>query len=87
QLERLGEGTYASVFKGRNRQIGEFFALKEIHLGSEEGTPWTVMCLCPPTLRSASRPLDLVLRTSSRAPGIPDHCLVSTYPLKGRSIA
>ncbi|KAI5310234.1 negative regulator of the PHO system [Ascosphaera atra] len=43
QLEKLGEGTYATVFKGRNRQTGEMVALKEIHLDSEEGTPSTAI--------------------------------------------
>ncbi|KAF1808302.1 Pkinase-domain-containing protein [Eremomyces bilateralis CBS 781.70] len=43
QLEKLGEGTYATVFKGRNRQTGEYVALKEIHLDSEEGTPSTAI--------------------------------------------
>jgi serine/threonine protein kinase len=43
QLEKLGEGTYATVFKGRNRQTGEHVALKEIHLDSEEGTPSTAI--------------------------------------------
>ncbi|KAH3910831.1 hypothetical protein HBI56_004150 [Parastagonospora nodorum] len=43
QLEKLGEGTYATVFKGRNRQTGELVALKEIHLDSEEGTPSTAI--------------------------------------------
>ncbi|KAK3313537.1 kinase-like domain-containing protein [Apodospora peruviana] len=43
QLEKLGEGTYATVFKGRNRETGELVALKEIHLDSEEGTPSTAI--------------------------------------------
>lgn len=43
QLEKLGEGTYATVFKGRNRQTGELVALKEIPLDSEEGTPSTAI--------------------------------------------
>ena len=43
QLEKLGEGTYATVYKGRNRQTGELVALKEIHLDSEEGTPSTAI--------------------------------------------
>ncbi|KAK4988018.1 negative regulator of the PHO system [Elasticomyces elasticus] len=43
QLEKLGEGTYATVYKGRNRQTGEFVALKEIHLDAEEGTPSTAI--------------------------------------------
>ncbi|KAF7619829.1 negative regulator of the PHO system [Aspergillus flavus] len=43
QLEKLGEGTYATVFKGRNNQTGEMVALKEIHLDTEEGTPSTAI--------------------------------------------
>lgn len=35
--------TAIQVFKGRNRQTGEFVALKEIHLDSEEGTPSTAI--------------------------------------------
>jgi negative regulator of PHO system len=34
---------HQKVFKGRNRQTGEFVALKEIHLDSEEGTPSTAI--------------------------------------------
>ncbi|BFZ60718.1 negative regulator of the PHO system [Saitoella coloradoensis] len=43
QLEKLGEGTYATVYKGRNLRTGELVALKEIHLDSEEGTPSTAI--------------------------------------------
>lgn len=43
QLEKLGEGTYATVFKGRNRHTNDLVALKEIHLDSEEGTPSTAI--------------------------------------------
>ncbi|PGH11684.1 CMGC/CDK protein kinase [Helicocarpus griseus UAMH5409] len=43
RLEKLGEGTYATVYKGRNRQTGEMVALKEIHIDSEEGTPSTAI--------------------------------------------
>ncbi|PVV01317.1 hypothetical protein BB560_004266, partial [Smittium megazygosporum] len=42
KLERLGEGTYATVFKGINRQ-GETVALKEITLDPEEGAPSTAI--------------------------------------------
>jgi serine/threonine protein kinase len=43
QLEKLGEGTYATVFKGRVKATNEIVALKEIHLDSEEGTPSTAI--------------------------------------------
>lgn len=43
QLEKLGEGTYATVYKGRSRTTQETVALKEIHLDAEEGTPSTAI--------------------------------------------
>ncbi|CAY70210.1 Cyclin-dependent kinase [Komagataella phaffii GS115] len=43
QLEKLGEGTYATVYKGRNKTNGTLVALKEIRLDSEEGTPSTAI--------------------------------------------
>ncbi|OMJ27907.1 Negative regulator of the PHO system, partial [Smittium culicis] len=42
RLEQLGEGTYATVFKGKNRR-GEIVALKEINLDPEEGAPSTAI--------------------------------------------
>ncbi|KAL9554687.1 negative regulator of the PHO system [Mucor atramentarius] len=41
--EKLGEGTYATVFKGKSRITGEIVALKEIHLDAEEGAPSTAI--------------------------------------------
>jgi non-specific serine/threonine protein kinase len=41
--EKLGEGTYATVFKGKNKITGEIVALKEIHLDPEEGAPSTAI--------------------------------------------
>jgi non-specific serine/threonine protein kinase len=43
RLEKLGEGTYATVFKGKNRMTHDIVALKEIHLDSEEGAPSTAI--------------------------------------------
>ncbi|KAI3385524.1 hypothetical protein SNEBB_008270 [Seison nebaliae] len=42
-LELLGEGTYAAVFKGRNRTNGQIIALKKIRLEYEEGAPCTAI--------------------------------------------
>ncbi|KAJ1931483.1 negative regulator of the PHO system, partial [Linderina pennispora] len=42
RLEHLGEGTYATVYKGRSPK-GEIVALKEIHLDPEEGAPSTAI--------------------------------------------
>ncbi|CEG81380.1 Putative Serine/threonine-protein kinase pef1 [Rhizopus microsporus] len=43
RLEKLGEGTYATVYKGKSRITGETVALKEIHLDPEEGAPSTAI--------------------------------------------
>jgi non-specific serine/threonine protein kinase len=34
--EKLGEGTYATVFKGKSRLTGDIVALKVINLDPEE---------------------------------------------------
>ncbi|GKZ58802.1 cyclin-dependent kinase 5 [Aspergillus niger] len=39
KLEKLGQGTYATVYKGRNRATNELVALKEINLDAEGGVP------------------------------------------------
>ncbi|KAI8836417.1 serine/threonine-protein kinase pef1, partial [Chytriomyces cf. hyalinus JEL632] len=43
RLEKLGEGTYATVFKGQNKLTHDIVALKEIHLDPEEGAPSTAI--------------------------------------------
>lgn len=43
QLEKLGNGTYATVYKGLNKTTGTYVALKEVKLDSEEGTPSTAI--------------------------------------------
>ncbi|KAJ2338273.1 negative regulator of the PHO system, partial [Coemansia erecta] len=42
RIEHLGEGTYATVYKGRSPK-GEIVALKEIQLDPEEGAPSTAI--------------------------------------------
>eukprot|EP00729_Bicosta_minor_P002164 gene2164-25393_t len=43
KLDKLGEGTYASVFKGISRINAKLVALKEIRLEHEEGAPCTAI--------------------------------------------
>lgn len=43
KLDKLGEGTYATVFKGRSVLTGKIVALKEIRLEHDEGTPCTAI--------------------------------------------
>ncbi|XP_040029709.2 cyclin-dependent kinase 15 [Gasterosteus aculeatus] len=42
-LEKLGEGAYASVYKGISRINGQLVALKEIRMKTEEGVPFTAI--------------------------------------------
>ena len=44
RVEKIGEGTYGVVFKGRNKITGEIVAMKKIRLESEEeGIPSTAI--------------------------------------------
>uniref|UniRef100_A0A3Q3J9G2 cyclin-dependent kinase n=2 Tax=Monopterus albus TaxID=43700 RepID=A0A3Q3J9G2_MONAL len=43
KLDKLGEGTYATVFKGRSKLTDKLVALKEIRLEHEEGAPCTAI--------------------------------------------
>jgi len=43
RLDKLGEGTYATVFKGRSRLTDTLVALKEIRIEHEEGAPCTAI--------------------------------------------
>ncbi|XP_034411406.1 cyclin-dependent kinase 15 isoform X2 [Cyclopterus lumpus] len=42
-LEKVGEGAYASVYKGISRINGQLVALKEIRMKTEEGVPFTAI--------------------------------------------
>uniref|UniRef100_A0A1B6CXC8 cyclin-dependent kinase n=1 Tax=Clastoptera arizonana TaxID=38151 RepID=A0A1B6CXC8_9HEMI len=43
KLDKLGQGTYATVFKGKSRLTENLVALKEIRLEHEEGAPCTAI--------------------------------------------
>ncbi|KAI1291905.1 Cyclin-dependent kinase 14 [Halotydeus destructor] len=43
KLDQLGEGSYATVYKGFSNLMNKVVALKEIRLEQEEGTPFTAI--------------------------------------------
>ena len=43
KLDQLGEGSYATVFRGISNVNGQPVAMKEIRLNTEEGTPFTAI--------------------------------------------
>ncbi|KAH9511494.1 Cyclin-dependent kinase 18, variant 2 [Dermatophagoides farinae] len=43
KLEKLGEGTYATVYKGRSHLTNRLVALKDIRFQQQEGTPCTAI--------------------------------------------
>ena len=43
KLEPLGEGSYATVYRGISNINGQLVAMKEIRLNAEEGTPFTAI--------------------------------------------
>lgn len=43
RLEQLGEGSYATVYRGYSNLMSKVVALKEIRLQPEEGTPFTAI--------------------------------------------
>lgn len=44
KLEKIGEGTYGVVYRGKNKKTGKMVAMKKIRLESEdEGVPSTAI--------------------------------------------
>ena len=43
KLDPLGEGSYATVYRGISNINGQLVAMKEIRLNAEEGTPFTAI--------------------------------------------
>lgn len=44
KIEKIGEGTYGVVYKGKNRETGNYVAMKKIRVESEEeGLPSTAI--------------------------------------------
>ena len=43
KLDKLGEGTYATVYRGKSKLTDKIVALKEIRLEYEEGAPCTAI--------------------------------------------
>lgn len=54
KIEKIGEGTYGVVYKGKNKITGQFVAMKKIRLESEdEGIPSTAIRFLSSYLYSA----------------------------------
>lgn len=48
KIEKIGEGTYGVVYKGKNRHTGQIVAMKKIRLEAEdEGIPSTAIRWVP----------------------------------------
>lgn len=44
RIEKIGEGTYGVVYKGKNKMTGQIVAMKKIRLeAEEEGIPSTAI--------------------------------------------
>lgn len=43
KMDQLGEGSYATVYKGFSNVLNRIVALKEIRLQAEEGAPFTAI--------------------------------------------
>lgn len=55
KTEKIGEGTYGVVYKGRHKTTGQVVAMKKIRLESEEeGVPSTAIQEISLTKRSSS---------------------------------
>lgn len=49
KIEKIGEGTYGVVYKGKNKVTGQFVAMKKIRLeADDEGIPSTAIRLVYP---------------------------------------
>ena len=57
KLEKIGEGTYGTVFKAKNRESGEIVALKRVRLDDDdEGVPSSALReICLLKVRPSSR--------------------------------
>lgn len=47
KLEKIGEGTYGTVFKGKNRDSLEIVALKRVRLDEDDEGKSTLFLLSP----------------------------------------
>lgn len=60
KMEKIGEGTYGTVFKGRNRDTMEIVALKRVRLDEDdEGVPSSALreiCLLKVSHQSSEIP-------------------------------
>ena len=91
KLEKIGEGTYGTVFKAKNRETGEIVALKRVRLDDDdEGVPSSALreiCLLKELKHKNIVALYDVLHSERKLTLVFEHCdqvnYNTTSPQKG----
>ena len=86
KLEKIGEGTYGTVFKAKNRESGEIVALKRVRLDDDdEGVPSSALreiCLLKELKHPNIVALHDVLHSERKLTLVFEHCdQVSSFKL------
>merc|ERR1712004_746042 len=78
KLEKIGEGTYGTVFKAKNRESGEIVALKRVRLDDDdEGVPSSALreiCLLKELKHPNIVALHDVLHSERKLTLVFEHC-------------
>ena len=78
KLEKIGEGTYGTVFKGKNRETQEIVALKRVRLDDDdEGVPSSALreiCLLKELKHKNIVRLSDVLHSEKKLTLVFEHC-------------
>ena len=93
KLEKIGEGTYGTVFKAKNRETGEIVALKRVRLDDDdEGVPSSALreiCLLKELKHKNIVALYDVLHSERKLTLVFEHCdqvgvknMLNRFPFK-----